>query len=446
MGKNMDENTFLTSLAKMTYPEIFNYRTRSDMNFWTGHSILLTKKSLLEHENRFPTNSNVLYIHIPFCVTRCSYCPYYTTGYRAGKVDAYLDALEKEIRMIENTPYVRSTRFQCIYIGGGTPSLLKKEQLKRLADRVFNTFSLMENPELTFESNASTLNEEKIRTLKEAGFNRVSLGIQSFKNDVLKKMGCAHTSEKAIRIIDLLLENGFVLNLDIIFGLMDQTRQDWQVELNSIVALKNKPQHLSLFPLRLVYGTPLYDELEKKGNLAVLVHNERMLQFNKMGYQTLGANSYIREEIPVSYFHEKARPHQYTSIDARVLGLGSGSGTLLDKGDASNHPNVEKYIEAINRNEFPTRSGIPLTQKQTWERYVWFIFLYFNRSLPNFREVLQRKFKEFYHTEVGNLYDETVENLLRLKFVKVDATGKLTLTNRLMRILTKLNMGVPSII
>lgn len=446
MLKNMEEKTFLASLEKMTYPEIFNYRTRSDMDFWADRSILTIKKSLLANENRFPTNKNVLYIHIPFCVTRCGYCPYYTASYRAGRVDAYLDALEKEICMVKHTPYVTSTQFQCVYIGGGTPSLLKEVQLKRLADKLFNSFSLIENPELTFESNASTLNEKKIRILKEAGFNRVSLGIQSFKDDVLKKMGCAHTSEKAIQIIDLLLENGFVVNLDIIFGLIDQTKRDWQDELNSIVSLKNKPQHLSLFPLRLVYGTPLYNEMEKKGNLALLAHNERLLEYNQMGYEMLGANAYIREEIPVSYYHENARPHQYTSIDARVLGLGSSSGTLLDWGDTSNHPDVEKYIEAIYRNEFPTRSGIPLTQRQTWERYIWFIILYFNRSLPNFKEVLQRKFEAFYHTEVGTLYDDTVENLLRIRFVKVGEKETLTLTNRLLRILTKLNIGVPSII
>jgi oxygen-independent coproporphyrinogen-3 oxidase len=436
---------FLNEVSQKSYTDLFNVRSRLDQGEWKSKAIRDIKENIFSKENKNPTNKNVMYIHIPFCATRCSYCPYYTTPYNSALVTDYLNALEKEIYKFKNTEYAKSTVFESLYFGGGTPSILSVENIKKITNTIFSNFNFAKNGEFSFESNPSTLTKDKILALKSSGMNRVSLGIQTYNDKLLRDMQCAHTSEKAKSVVNLLLENNFVVNTDMIFGLIGQTKEDFEKDLE-IINSYSKPIQLTLFPLRINVNTPLGEELYNKEGITARDHNERLLKFDALAEKYLLNNNFIREESPVFYYKNGFLPHKYNSTETRVVGLGTNAGTLLDDGESCNTSDINEYISGINDNLYPAISGLPLTQQQAYERFILYRIIYMQRSLTNFHEVVQKRFLEHFGVELDDrLYYKVIDNMRRLRFIE-KGTDKLILTDRLWSILNKVKIGMPSIL
>ena len=179
-----NEEAKLDIYNKMSYVDYFNVKARGytrelqnlkncdEFCTLTPTESSKLKNRLLEQSNKFPDKKNVLYVHIPFCVTHCEFCPYYVSAYSRNKVEEYLDAFEQEILHLKDLPYVQSTTFDCLYFGGGTPSILSVSEIKRVVSLMFQYFRFKEDGEFTYESNAATLTQEKILALKECGINR----------------------------------------------------------------------------------------------------------------------------------------------------------------------------------------------------------------------------------------------------------------------------------
>ncbi|MCC5468454.1 coproporphyrinogen-III oxidase family protein [Pelosinus baikalensis] len=441
----MEMKAFLDDFAKKSYTEIFNIRSRLEQSEWERKALTNLRETIFQNKNKYPNTKNVLYIHIPFCVTRCDYCPYYTHPYNPMLVSEYLNALEKEILSIKDTPFIKSTVFSSLYFGGGTPSLLSVDHIKRLSEVIFNNFSFDIGAELSFESNPSTLTEEKIKTLRNCGFNRVSLGIQTFNDQLLKEMSCAHTSEKARSVINLLFEYGFIVNTDMIYGLIGQTENDLERDLHELCQCK-APHQVTLFPLRIAEHTPLGEELQKKEGITIQSHFNRLLEYDSLAEKILLANQFSREESPVFYYKEGSIPHKYSSTETRIVGLGAGAGTLLDEGEGCNYYDVREYISAVNENRSPALSGIRLTQQQAYERFVLYRILYMNRSSSDFRENLEKGFYEYYNTSLSNkIHLKVLSDMERMKFIKT-TNEEIIFTDRLWRVLNKVKIGMPSII
>ncbi|MBC7262918.1 MAG: radical SAM family heme chaperone HemW [Chloroflexi bacterium] len=195
-----------------------------------------------------------LYVHIPFCRAKCAYCDFNSYAGRDELFTPYIQALERELawRLAQWPGVVADT----VYIGGGTPTLLPPELLEWLLERVCDDLCLPQDAEITIEANPGTVSETSLRALRAVGVNRLSLGVQSFDDKMLRLLGRIHDSAEAKKAIGLARAAGFDnLNLDLMFALPGQTMSTWIATLNTALALC--PEHLSLYSLSLEEGTPL---------------------------------------------------------------------------------------------------------------------------------------------------------------------------------------------
>lgn len=203
-----------------------------------------------------PDNTLGLYIHIPFCKSKCLYCDFYSLPHSEAMMDRYTAALVKHLE--ERTPHATDRTVDTIYFGGGTPSYLGIPRLVRLLDCIKTHYSVADNAEITLEANPESLHEvESVTALRCAGFNRISLGVQSANDEELRAVGRIHTFAQVRRAVEAIRAGGIEnLSLDLIYGLPAQTMASWQKTVETVVALA--PEHLSCYGLKIEEGTPLH--------------------------------------------------------------------------------------------------------------------------------------------------------------------------------------------
>ncbi|ACL75245.1 coproporphyrinogen-III oxidase family protein [Ruminiclostridium cellulolyticum] len=440
----IDDEEFWKIYETKSYLDIFYIRNKVWRSLIPARPPIGSRNEMMQKENHFPNNKNMLYFNIPFCASRCSFCLYYTKIYERELVDRYLDALEKEVEAISNTKYVKSTRFECVYFGGGTPSLLNEKQIDRVANIVFKNFQVTDELEISFEANPSSLSLDKVMALKRNNFNRISLGIQSFNDKYLKQMNCRHNSKEAKEVINMLLEKGFNVNIDLIYGFQGQTEEELQMDLEEILNFKNL-HHISIFPLRLVTQTPLYNKLEKQQELNIQAHQNKIVKYHECIDSFFKNNSYISEEESVHYYKRGFHPHRYQSLDGRIIGFGSGAGTLLDNVESGNKFDVNDYIEAINSKNSAAFADSVITDEQMYERYILYRLLYMNRSLPDLKGIIEKRFSEFYGIDIGDRYEKVIGHLLAKKLIVLDGQ-RVIFTDKFLNILKNFRFGTPSVI
>lgn len=199
-----------------------------------------------------------LYIHIPFCKAKCAYCDFYSLAHGEEKMDAYMAALLRHLE--EVAPRAAGMQVDTVYFGGGTPSYLGAARLCRILQTVLRRYDVARDAEITLEANPDSAGDWKeLRKLRRAGFNRLSLGVQSTDDALLRRIGRIHTYEQVQQAVTAARKAKFTdLSLDLIYGLPGQTMEDWQRTLADAVALG--PEHLSCYGLKLEEGTPLWQQ------------------------------------------------------------------------------------------------------------------------------------------------------------------------------------------
>ena len=197
-----------------------------------------------------------LYIHIPFCKSKCVYCDFYSLSGREGRMDDYTSALCAHLR--ETAPFAAAYTVDTVYFGGGTPSYLGEKRLREILKTVEKRYHLAKEPEITLEANPDSAGDWKaLRALRRAGFNRISLGMQSACDEELKAIGRVHTAAQVGQAAEAVRRAGFKnLSLDLIYGLPHQTQARWMENLAAAVELN--PEHLSCYGLKVEEGTPLF--------------------------------------------------------------------------------------------------------------------------------------------------------------------------------------------
>ena len=201
-----------------------------------------------------------IYIHIPFCRARCSYCDFATGAYDAALADRYVRAVEREARPLARAE--ESASADTVYFGGGTPSLLTPAQLSRLLAAVRRRFRVGADAEVTLEMNPGTVSPEVLRGFRDAGVNRASFGAQTFDDAELRRLGRTHTADDVRRTLSMLREAGFDnVSFDLIAGLPAQTLAAWERNLSEALALS--PEHLSLYLLEVHEATPLAAQIRE---------------------------------------------------------------------------------------------------------------------------------------------------------------------------------------
>jgi len=204
-----------------------------------------------------------IYIHVPFCRSRCSYCDFATGAYEGALAERYVRALAREIGSFDRgvgDEVDTSGEVDTVYFGGGTPSLLTPEQVARVLEAVGRRFRVRPDAEVTLEMNPGTVTGEHLSALRDAGVNRASFGAQTFDERELKRLGRTHTADDTRRTFELLRESGFRnVSFDLIAGLPAQTLAAWRRNLEE--ALRLRPEHLSLYLLEVHEGTPLAEQI-----------------------------------------------------------------------------------------------------------------------------------------------------------------------------------------
>lgn len=199
-----------------------------------------------------------IYIHVPFCRSRCSYCDFATGAYEGALAERYVGAVAREVEAFRGAG--ARAEVDTVYFGGGTPSLLTPEQVSRLLGAVRRRFSVEAGAEVTLEMNPGTVTAEHLRRLREAGVNRASFGAQTFDDRELRRLGRTHTADDTRRTLADLRESGFDnVSFDLIAGLPRQTLEAWAANLEE--ALRLRPEHLSLYLLEVHEGTPLAEQI-----------------------------------------------------------------------------------------------------------------------------------------------------------------------------------------
>lgn len=286
-----------------------------------------------------------IYIHIPFCRQKCYYCDFYKTV-NTSLQQKFLSTLKEEAKVRKN--YLQNETIETIYFGGGTPSVLIISELSDILNFLQQQFPVSSDAEITLEANPDDLTLEYLKGIKSIGINRLSIGIQSFQNKLLKKMNRRHNSAEAVQAIEMAAKLGFNnLSVDLIYGLPGLTTIQWNETLNQVFALP--VQHLSAYHLTYHEGTPFYTWL-KKGTLKELKENESVSQFNEL-VDLSKKNGF--EQYEISNFAKNQLYSQHNTsywIGKKYLGLGPSAHSFDGKSRAWNVSHVEAYINAIKNN------------------------------------------------------------------------------------------------
>lgn len=283
-----------------------------------------------------------LYMHIPFCKQRCTYCAFYSTTLYNIR-EQYVNALCKELVLRKD--YAGEATIETIYFGGGTPSTLSMEQLQRICDTIYATYEVSATPEVTIECNPDDLVPEFLAKLKQLPFNRISMGVQSFNDAQLKRLGRRHDADKARQAVRNAREAGYDnISIDLIFALPGSTIAEWEHDLESAIALK--PEHLSAYNLTYEEGTPLHRALER-GDFTELSEEENVEQF-QMLIAKLKEAGYRHYEI--SNFALPGRESRHNSSywnDTPYIGCGAAAHSYNGTSRQWNIADIKEYIKGI---------------------------------------------------------------------------------------------------
>ncbi len=284
-----------------------------------------------------------LYIHIPFCEKRCRYCDFTTFTSQDHKIVKYIDALKKEIKLY--APYVMDYEVKSIFIGGGTPSYIDSEYIIEIVSTIRSYYKVRTDAEITIEANPGSLNVKKIRNYKLVGINRISLGAQSFNNEILSIIGRNHREEDIVNSIKLLKDNEIDnISLDLIFNLPGQTIED---SLNSInKAIKLGVDHVSHYGLIIEPTTSIYKDYIS-GKFKPLSENDDRKIYH-LSKNILIENGFNHYEISnfAKYGKESIHNLSYWNIDP-YIGYGVSASSNFGSKRFKNTDNIFKYIELL---------------------------------------------------------------------------------------------------
>ncbi len=233
-----------------------------------------------------------IYIHIPFCRSKCEYCDFYSVGgsWERRVTDDYLQALADHIR--EAGRLAPNHLVDTIYFGGGTPSYFGADNLTRILDEIHRAFRFAPQMEITLEANPDSVSLKSLKKLIHAGFNRISIGVQSDDDAMLKKLGRPHTFQQAKQAMDMARKAGFAnISLDLMYGLPNQNRTSWENTVRNVVALR--PEHISCYALKVEEGTPLWNYKDCAG----LPDDDVQADMYIAACQILAENGYRHYEI-----------------------------------------------------------------------------------------------------------------------------------------------------
>jgi oxygen-independent coproporphyrinogen-3 oxidase len=290
-----------------------------------------------------------LYIHIPFCQSRCIYCGFYSTTLLALR-DSYVSALVSEMKMREP-----GSDISTIYLGGGTPSQLTTEQLHTILYNINNVYRVARDAEITIECNPDDITEEYAMAIRNMGFNRVSLGAQTFSDERLRTIRRRHNAQQVDNAIAILRKAGFQnISIDLMYGFPGETLSQWQSDIRHAISLQ--PQHISAYSLMYEEGTPLHRMLtegkieETDEDLSLQMFETLVSQLTAAGYEHYEISNFalpsFRSRHNSSYWH-----------DIPYIGLGAAAHSYDLRSRSWNIADAKEYIRIIGTGKRPVEDS-----------------------------------------------------------------------------------------
>ena len=366
-----------------------------------------------------------LYIHIPFCVSKCNYCDF--ASFVSTEIDRrdYFAALYKEIN---ETAYRGYKTVDSIYIGGGTPSLVDAQEIALVMSALTAAFDFSDNCEISIESNPATLSPEKCGIYRSFGINRISLGVQAVQPHLLRLLGRAHTFDDAVRSVEYIRSAGFRnLNLDLMFALPQQTCSDWTQTLDQTLALA--PEHLSVYSLIVEEGTPFH-QLYADCDFITDETDRRMYHYacdhlKKRGYAQYEISNFAKTGL-------ECRHNLYCWEMEEYLGFGMNAHSFVGGKRFANSKDFKTYLtDTLAQTGIQNDLHIPDMEELRSD----FIILGLRRT----QGIDLIEFKQIFHEDFMLCYDNKTEKLiseglLALKTHSLSLTEKgLDYANRVMR-------------
>lgn len=284
-----------------------------------------------------------LYIHIPFCKGKCSYCSFISLVKGNDYIDRYLKALERELEIVLDDNIAVDT----LYIGGGTPSVVSVEQIGKIVDTIKKSCVYVPR-EFTVECNPESIDRTKLLKYRDIGVTRISVGVQSLNDSVLRSIGRLHDSKKAINVVADALNIGFDVSVDMILGLPDSTIQDIDCFVDTFC--KMGVQHISAYGLKVEEGTRLFRDVER-GKIVIPDEDAEADQYDYLE-KKLRSLGYNRYEVSNFSLPNKESIHntKYWEMD-EYIGVGASAHSFFDSKRYYNTSDVDKYIESLVRGD-----------------------------------------------------------------------------------------------
>lgn len=359
-----------------------------------------------------------LYIHVPFCISKCNYCDFNSYKVDILSKQRYMKDLEREISLYKEE--IDNKEINSVFLGGGTPSILNNDEIKNIFKLINENFNISKDAEITMECNPGTLTKDKLVAIKEAGVNRLSIGLQAVQNNLLESIGRIHTYEEFEKNYKDALDVGFKnINVDLMYALPNQKPHDWKESLENIVKLN--PSHISAYSLILEEGTKLHDMYENNEfNLTdedtdIDMYNYTINYLKENGYNQYEISNYSKEGF-------ECRHNILYWKCGHYIGLGPGASGYLGDNRYSNVCLLDDYHKIMNENKKPIDNIEELSIEDKIQEKI-FMGLRMNEgiSFDDFKKQFNIDFKQKYEKEIQKLSEE---KLIKLSEEKMSLTQK----------------------
>jgi len=358
-----------------------------------------------------------IYIHIPFCKQKCFYCDFCSFANKNEMQEKYVETVINEIKNITHKEKYTVTT---IYLGGGTPSILNPNYIKNILQEIKSSFEILDDAEITIEINPGTVNEEKLKRYKEYGINRLSIGLQSANDKILKNIGRIHDYKQFEETFFYARKCGFKnINVDLMIGLPTQSIEDVKQTLEKII--QKNPEHISVYSLIIEEGT-IIEKLINENKLQLPdEETERIMYWTVVN--ELKENGYNQYEI--SNFSKKTYESKHNTNcwkQKQYIGLGTSAHSYLNKKRYSNTNNIEEYIKNIQESNIS--KNITIHEEQTEESTM---NEYMLLGLRMIQGININEFKQKFKTDPTIKYKEILEKLQKENLIQITKTSiKLT--------------------
>jgi len=310
-----------------------------------------------------------VYVHIPFCRKRCHFCYFRVyTGAKSQEIRTYVEAAKKELERYDRLPSIRDRKPSFVYFGGGTPSFLSRDQLQDLTDGLRSRLSWDEASEITFECEPGTLNETKLRFIRDLGVTRLSLGVENFNARILEVNGRAHRTDEIHRAYSFAREIDFPqINIDLIAGMMDETDENWQDSVEQAIALA--PDSITVYQMEVPFNTTIYKQMQDAGRVTAPVADWETKRrwvtyafekFEQSGYRVGSAYTVVKNDQSADFRYRDALWR-----GADLLGLGVASFGHINGVHYQNQHDMDGYLSALEKGDLPVYRAMVPDEEET---------------------------------------------------------------------------------